>query len=45
MVIETWLDGKGRAHSEFVPVRPVPVTDDWFETVWTRFKKGEVFGS
>ncbi|HEY9162541.1 MAG TPA: FAD-binding protein [Desulfomonilia bacterium] len=45
MVIETWLDGKGRAHSEFVPVRPVPVTDNWFETVWTMFKKGEVFGS
>ena len=45
MVIETWLDGTGRVHSAFVPVRPVPEPQDWFETVWARFKKGEVFES
>jgi succinate dehydrogenase/fumarate reductase flavoprotein subunit len=44
-VIETWIDKEGNAHSEFVPVRPVPKSEDWFETVWARFKKGEVFES
>lgn len=45
MVIETWFDKAGKVHSEFVPVRPVPVPEDWFESVWARFKKGEVFES
>ncbi len=45
MVIETWIDKKGNAHSEFVPVRPLPRPDDWFETVWAKYVKGEVFGS
>ena len=45
MVIETWLDGTGKVHSEFVPVKPVPNPVDWFETVWARFTKGEVFES
>ncbi len=45
MVIETWFDKRGNTHSEFVPVRPVPDPDDWFEAVWARFKKGEVFES
>jgi hypothetical protein len=45
MVIETWLDKEGDAHSEFVPVRPLPEPDVWFEAVWARFVKGEVFES
>lgn len=44
-VIETWFNKAGKFHSEFVPVRPVPVPEDWFESVWARFKKGEVFES
>ena len=44
-VIETWLDKKGDAHSEFVPVRALPEPDVWFEAVWARFVKGEVFES
>jgi succinate dehydrogenase/fumarate reductase flavoprotein subunit len=45
MVIETWIDKEGNAHSKFVPVRPLPKPDDWFEAVWARFMKGEVFES
>jgi succinate dehydrogenase/fumarate reductase flavoprotein subunit len=45
MIIETWLDKKGDAHSEFVPVRPLPEPDTWFEAIWARFIKGEVFES
>jgi hypothetical protein len=45
MVIETWIDKEGDAHSEFVPVRPLPNPDGWFEAVWARFMKGEVFES
>jgi len=23
--------------------RPIPETDDWFETVWRAFREGEIF--
>jgi succinate dehydrogenase/fumarate reductase flavoprotein subunit len=42
-VMETRIDGKGRPHSQFIPVRPLPSPDNWFEAVWARFRKGEVF--
>jgi hypothetical protein len=45
MIIETWIDKEGEIHSEFVPVRPLPKPDGWFEAVWARFVKGEVFES
>jgi hypothetical protein len=42
-VIETWLDEKMKPHSRFKQVRPLPNPDDWFETIWAEFVKGEVF--
>ena len=34
--VETSLQGDG-FRSRFVPVRPLPRTDDWFETVWAEY--------
>ena len=34
--VETSLEGDG-FHSRFVPVRPLPKTDDWFETIWAEY--------
>ncbi len=34
--VETSLEGEG-FHSRFVPVRPLPRTDDWFETIWAEY--------
>ena len=34
--VETSLEGDG-FHSRFVPVRPLPRTDDWFETIWAEY--------
>ena len=29
------------SHSFFEPVRPLPICDDWFETVWNAFNEGD----
>ena len=34
---ETQFLSKGKIQSEFVPVRPIPERDTWFETVWRDF--------
>ncbi len=42
-VQETIADRDG-VHSEWVPRRPIPHEDAWFETAWARFRSGEVYG-
>lgn len=37
---EDWVEtvyGKNQVFSKFVPVRPLPKTNDWFETVWSEY--------
>ena len=36
--VKTALEG-GKFRSEFVPVRPLPRTDDWFENVWNDYMR------
>lgn len=36
--VETRLSPEG-ANSRFVPVRPLPKTDDWFENVWREYQR------
>ena len=36
--VETRLSPAG-ANSRFVPVRPLPKTDDWFENVWKEYRQ------
>ncbi len=41
-VLEVRLDAKGRVHKEWVPIRPVPPADGWFETVWNDFMNDRI---
>lgn len=41
-VLETDVRG-GRVRSRWVPCRPIPETDLWFETAWAAFRKGEIY--
>jgi hypothetical protein len=38
-ILEVRLDKRGRVHKQWVPVRPVPPAEGWFETVWNDFMK------
>lgn len=37
----TYKDGE--CYFEWVPVRPIPKGDDWFENVWNDFRRGEIY--
>ena len=43
LVLETVATGGEIAH-EWVPRRPVPDSDDWFETAWAAFRDGKIYG-
>jgi len=42
-VLETAASADGSARSEWVPRRPLPHGEAWFETDWARFRRGEVY--
>lgn len=37
------LDEDWQCHFTWVPVRPIPQQDNWFEKVWTEFRQGKVY--
>jgi succinate dehydrogenase/fumarate reductase flavoprotein subunit len=41
-VLEVGLDGAGRIRKRWVPVRPVPEPDGWFETVWDDYRNDRI---
>ena len=41
-VLETRFNGREFEH-DFVPRRPIPSEDGWFETVWAEFRSKEVY--
>ena len=41
-ILEVWLDKKGQVRKEWIPVRPVPPAEGWFETVWNDFMKDAI---
>jgi succinate dehydrogenase/fumarate reductase flavoprotein subunit len=43
-ILEIGLDGRGRVRKRWVPVRPLPSPDSWFETVWNDFLKDRIVG-
>ncbi len=45
LVQEAVLGKDGKIHVEWVPRRPLPDEDSWFETVWGKFQRGEVFAT
>jgi len=42
-VLETVADPDGLVTSMWVPRRPLPTADSWFETAWAAFRAGEIF--
>jgi succinate dehydrogenase/fumarate reductase flavoprotein subunit len=42
-VLETAATPDGTARSAWVPRRPLPMTDAWFETAWAAFREGEIY--
>ncbi len=42
-VLETVADPDGSVRSAWVPRRPIPTTDTWFETAWAAFEHGAIY--
>jgi hypothetical protein len=42
-VLETQAAADGRVEHRWVPRRPLPVCNDWFETAWARYRRGEIY--
>ena len=42
-VLETVAQPDGSASHEWIPRRPMPASDAWFETAWAAFRKGEIY--
>ncbi len=42
-VLETTATPDGRVESVWVPRRPLPKTDAWFETAWAAYRSGEIY--
>ncbi len=41
-ILEIRLDGKGRVQKKWVPVRPVPRPEGWFESVWADYRNDRI---
>jgi len=41
-ILEVRLDAAGRVRKRWVPVRPVPRPEGWFETVWDDYRKDRI---
>ncbi len=44
-VLETVADLDGTVHCAWVPRRPLPHPDSWFETAWARFRDGAIYNA
>jgi succinate dehydrogenase/fumarate reductase flavoprotein subunit len=41
-ICEVFLDGSGRPVKRWVPVRPIPEEETWFENIWNAFLRNEI---
>jgi succinate dehydrogenase/fumarate reductase flavoprotein subunit len=41
-ILEIRLDGRGRALKRWVPVRPIPRPEGWFEAVWADYRNDRI---
>jgi hypothetical protein len=41
-ILESWVDGTGHVDHRWVPVRPIPDAEGWFEEVWRTYREGRV---
>jgi succinate dehydrogenase/fumarate reductase flavoprotein subunit len=44
-VLETIASPDGEVKNEWVDRRPIPQAEAWFETAWTRFRRGQIYDS
>jgi succinate dehydrogenase/fumarate reductase flavoprotein subunit len=44
-VLETVATPEGAVESRWVPRRPLPATEGWFETAWAAYRAGEIYES
>ena len=42
-VQETLASPSGRATHRWVPCRPIPASDAWFETAWAAYREGKIY--
>ncbi len=42
-ILELSLDSDWHPHKEWVPIRPIPTEDVWFENVWKDYLEGKFF--
>lgn len=42
-ILELALDSEYRVHKKWVPVRPIPPVDNWFENVWRDYLDGQIY--
>ena len=41
-ILEVWIDSRGEVKTRWVPPRPVPADEGWFEEVWKEYREGRV---
>lgn len=42
-VLETVCTRDGKVQNQWIPCRPIPNMDSWFETTWARFRNDEIY--
>ncbi len=42
-VLESVNLGEGNIHHRWIPCRPIPQSDSWFETAWARYRSGDIY--
>ena len=44
-VLESVNLGEGNIQHRWIPCRPIPESDSWFETAWARYRNGEIYNA
>lgn len=42
-VLETICEKDGSVAHQWIPCRPIPESDSWFETTWARYRNGDIY--
>lgn len=42
-VLKTYFEDNGEIKHRWIPCRPIPENESWFETTWARFREGDIY--
>lgn len=42
-VLESVYEETGQVKHQWIPCRPIPETDAWFENIWAKFREGKIY--